>query len=81
MESKIRWCLGKGFVDFWYNKWLLEVPLVEKVGVVTPPHMLVAEFFGERGWNTGLLQAWLPMGLVRQVQEVSLHPDQEDEMV
>ena len=49
MESGIRWCLGKGFVDFWYDRWLLKVPLVEKVGVVDPPHMLVAEFFGERG--------------------------------
>ena len=81
MESRIRWCLGKGFVDFWYDRWLLEMPLAAVVGVVDPPHMLVAEFFGEGGWNTRLLQTWLPMGLVRQIQGITLYPDQDDEMV
>ena len=23
-ESKIRWCLGKGLVDFWYDRWVLD---------------------------------------------------------
>ena len=81
METRIRWCLGKRFVDFWHNRWLLEMPLAEELGKIDLPHMLVAEFFGEGGWNTGLLQVWLPMGLVCQVQEITLYPDQEDEMV
>ncbi|XP_071928062.1 uncharacterized protein [Coffea arabica] len=81
MESRIRWCLGKGFVDFWYDRWLLEVPLAEVLGRIDPLHILVAEFFEEGEWNTGLLQVWLPLGLVRQVQGITLYPDQEDEMV
>lgn len=35
-ESKIQWCVGKGFVDFWYDRWLFDVPLVDLVSLVNP---------------------------------------------
>ena len=54
-------------MDFWYDRWLLKAPLADMVSIVDPPHMLVAEFYRDDGWNVELLKAWLPMVLVRQV--------------
>ena len=49
VESKIRWCLGKGFMDFWYDRWLSEVPLADMVSIGDPPRILVAEFYRHDG--------------------------------
>ena len=80
-ESKIRRCLGKGFMDFWFDHWLSDRPLAEVVALTDPPHMLLAEFYRDEGWIQELLSCWLPPHLVPQVQQVQLFPDQEDCMV
>nr|XP_027088717.1 uncharacterized protein LOC113710068 [Coffea arabica] len=80
-ESKIRWCLGRGFVDFWFDRWLSDRPLAEMVQLSDYPHMLLAEFHREEGWKGGRLASWLPPYLVQQILQVQLFPDQDDDMV
>ena len=46
-ESKIRWCLGKGFVVFWFDRWLSDRSLAELVAIFDPPHMLLAQIYGD----------------------------------
>ncbi|XP_027156448.1 uncharacterized protein LOC113757287 [Coffea eugenioides] len=63
-EKQIRWCLGRGFVDFWHDKWLGEETVTEMVGVHDPPHMLAAEFVVQNEWNVSKLLQWLPMRVI-----------------
>ena len=58
-KSNIRWCVGKGFVDFWYDRWLFDLPLVDLISIQDLPHMLLAEFYGAMGWNVEKLMVWL----------------------
>ena len=51
------------------------------VSIRDPPHMLVAEFYVDSGWNIEVLKFRLLMHLVRQVQEIQLFPHQDDTMV
>ncbi|XP_071920659.1 uncharacterized protein [Coffea arabica] len=44
-EPNIRWCLGEGLVDFWYDRWLLGDPLYHLYCPQDSTHFLVAEFF------------------------------------
>ncbi|XP_027158259.1 uncharacterized protein LOC113759880 [Coffea eugenioides] len=81
VESKIRWYLGRGFVDFWFDHWLSDRSLAEMAAVSDPPHMLLAEFYGDKGWSRDMLNNWLPTHLVQQVLQVQLFPDQDDLMV
>ena len=81
VDSKIWWCLGKGFVEFWYDPWLCHTPLADVVPIRDPPHILLAEFYGENGWNVECLKAWLPMDIVVEIQGIQLYQDQEDCMV
>lgn len=46
-EGQIRWCLGRGFVDFWHDRWLGDETLADLLGLVNPPHMLVTEFIDQ----------------------------------
>nr|XP_027096084.1 uncharacterized protein LOC113715980 [Coffea arabica] len=80
-ENHIRWCVGRGFVDLWYDRWLFEVPLADLVSIPDPPHMLLAEFFDDRGCNVEKLQQWVPAQLVHQIQDIQLFPEQQDRMV
>ncbi|XP_027174456.1 uncharacterized protein LOC113774088 [Coffea eugenioides] len=79
-ESHIRWCSGKGFVDFWYDRWLGDTPLAAMLEVDNPPHMLVAEFFSNTGWNSGKLKQWIPDYLVVQICQRQLFPELANEM-
>ena len=81
VEDTIRWCLGKGIVDFWHDCWLLSAPITEEVAVQNPPHMLVVEFYTLGGWIISKLQQWLPAHLVQYVYQLSLYPDLDDMMV
>nr|XP_027093592.1 uncharacterized protein LOC113713995 [Coffea arabica] len=80
-ESHIRWCVGKGFVDLWYDRWLFEVPLADLLSITDPPHMLLAEFFDDMGCNVAKLEQWMPAQLVNQIQRIQLFPEQQDQMV
>lgn len=80
-ESNIRWSLGEGLVDFWYDRWCSDIPLAFQLGIVDPPHFLVAEFFSSDGWNVQRLRQWLPPDLVLQVTQVVFDPDQKDCLV
>ncbi|XP_071905711.1 uncharacterized protein [Coffea arabica] len=53
-EDNIRWRLGEGFIDLWYDRWLFNEPLSSQV-TGAPPHFLVAEFYTSTGWNTDRL--------------------------
>nr|XP_027071886.1 uncharacterized protein LOC113696707 [Coffea arabica] len=49
--------------------------------VDNPPHMLVAEFFSNTGWNSGKLKQWIPDYLVVQICQRQLFPELANEMV
>ncbi|XP_027182051.1 uncharacterized protein LOC113780452 [Coffea eugenioides] len=66
-ETRIRWCLGKGLVDFWYDTWCGDLPLALVVGVTNPPHALVAEFYIAHGWNVPRLKEWVPDFVVQRI--------------
>ena len=69
-ESNIRWCLGKVFIDFWYDRWLGGVPLASELSVVNLPHMLVAEFYSDTGWNVSKLKQWVPDHLNKSANNI-----------
>ena len=50
-ERNIRWVLGEGMVDFWWDRWLFDEPLATYLGVEQPTHFLVAEFYEGDVWN------------------------------
>ncbi|XP_071909687.1 uncharacterized mitochondrial protein AtMg00310-like [Coffea arabica] len=55
VERQIRWCLGRGFVDFWHDRWLGKETVAERVGVHDPTNMLAAEFVVHNEWNVSKL--------------------------
>nr|XP_027103148.1 uncharacterized protein LOC113724443 [Coffea arabica] len=79
-ESQIRWCLGKGFVDFWYDAWCGDLPLALELGVSDPPHFLVGEFFTSQGWNVLRLREWVPEAVVQRIATIFFSPEQDDVM-
>ncbi|XP_027071842.1 uncharacterized protein [Coffea arabica] len=68
-------------LDIWYDRWLLDSPLIEVVPTNDPPHMLLVEFYGDGGWKVSQLKSWLPDPLVQQIQKVDLYPNQDHHMV
>ena len=80
-ENHSRWCVGREFVDLWYDRWLFEVPLIDLLSIADPPYMLLAEFFDGRGCNVAKLQQWVPAQLVNPIQGIQLFPEQQDRMV
>ena len=80
-ETRIRWCLGRGFVDFWYDCWCFDSPLVDILQMSDPPHMFLAEFYTDNGWDGNKLRNWLPDYLASRIEELQLHPSMEDSMV
>ncbi|XP_071928034.1 uncharacterized protein [Coffea arabica] len=80
-ESQIRWCLGKGFVDFWYDAWCGDLPLALELGMSDPPHFLVGEFFTSQGWNVPRLREWVPEAVVQRIATIFFSPEQDDVMV
>ncbi|XP_027103135.1 uncharacterized protein [Coffea arabica] len=79
-EARIRWCLGKGMVDFWYDIWCGDRPLEQVMGVSNPPHSLVAEFFTPHGWNVPRLKEWVLDFLVQQITSIHFSLDRDDVM-
>ena len=80
-ELRIRWCLGKGLVDFLYDIWCGDLSLAQELGVSNPPHSLVVEFFTSQGWNVPLLREWVPEFVVQRIISIHFSPDQDDAMV
>ena len=65
----------------WYDRWLFEVPLVDLLSINDPSHMLLAEFFDDKGCNVEKLRHWVPAHLLNQIQEIHLFQDQYNYMV
>lgn len=80
-ESRICWSVGKGDVDFWYDRWLSEEPLIRDCQVVDPPSYLVKDLHSEGGWNLPILRKYLPAQVVARITQVRLYPEYEDFMV
>lgn len=59
-ESKISWCLGRGNIHLWLDRWCSSKPLAQELCVVDPPHQLVSDFFGPSDWNIPLLRQCMP---------------------
>ncbi|XP_071921874.1 uncharacterized protein [Coffea arabica] len=80
-EQQIHWCIGKGFIDFWYDRWLVDSPLADVVSMVDSPHMLVTEYFGDDGWKLDRLREWVPDWVIALFHEAHIYPEQEDRMM
>lgn len=72
-KERIRWCLGEGIIDFWNDRWLLDIPLSQFAKIENPPHFFVAEFVSIRGWNEPRLRDWLPSNLVQMILDTLPH--------
>lgn len=80
-KDSIRWKVGKGLIDFWYDVWIGDRPLIEFSRVIDPPHCLVAEFFTPQGWNENQLRLWLPQFWVQQILTITVDSSVEDKLV
>ena len=80
-EPNIRWCLGEGLVDFWYDRWLQDDPLCYLYCRQDSPNFLVAEFFTGDKWNEAKLRLWLPEPIVSQVLQVHFDSSKKDSVV
>ena len=65
-------------VDFRQERGLLDVPLLEELGVSHTSHCLVAEFYLVQGWNIPKLRSFLPQYLVDLVVELEFDISQPD---
>ncbi|XP_027124270.2 uncharacterized protein [Coffea arabica] len=79
-EDNIRWRLGEGFIDFWYDRWLFNEPLSSQV-TGAHPHFLVAEFYTSTGWNTDRLLQVLPRSIVNIISQTLVDPKLKDELI
>ncbi|XP_027171611.1 uncharacterized protein LOC113771199 [Coffea eugenioides] len=79
-EDNIRWRLGEGFIDLWYDRWLFNEPLSSQV-TGAPPHFLVAEFYTSTGWNTDRLLQVLPRSIVNIISQTFVDPKLKDELI
>ncbi|XP_071933097.1 uncharacterized protein [Coffea arabica] len=79
-EDNIRWRLGEGFIDLWYDRWLFNKPLSRQV-TGAPPHFLVAEFYTSTGWNTDRLLQILPRPIVNIISQTLVDPKLKDELI
>ena len=79
-EDNIRWRLGEGFIDLWYDRWLFNEPLSRQV-TGAPPHFLVAEFYTSTGWNTDRLLQVLPRSIVNIISQTLVDPKLKDELI
>lgn len=78
VEEDIRWCAGEGFIDFWYDRWLLEAPLINISSSLQPQHCLVAEYFTNEGSDLPKLREFLPLDVVTSISSI---PSFKEEMV
>ena len=69
-EQNIRWSLGEGLVNFWRDRWLFDEPLCSILDRSESPHFLVAEFVSGEAWNKHCLLQWVPVHVVRAIQDV-----------
>lgn len=69
-------------VDFWIVTWCDLGPLINLVPLdMEKPHFLVAEFFGQEGWNVYGERRWLPSHLVELIIEIPFNPQGKDQIV
>lgn len=55
-ELHIRWRLGRGFIDFWYDYWAFDKILANLCPLVDPLDGLADEFFNETRWDKAKLK-------------------------
>ena len=65
--------IGQGFVDFWYDHWLFNVPLMNLLHKVVLPHMLLADFYLEQGWNSQKLGEWVSENIAKVISQLHLY--------
>ncbi|CDP18963.1 unnamed protein product [Coffea canephora] len=80
-EGRIRWCLGKGLIDFWQDRWCTALPLAQLLGLSNTPDVLVGELYLQSGWDVARLKSWLPEHYVARILELQIFPDLKDHMV
>ncbi|XP_071902386.1 uncharacterized protein [Coffea arabica] len=80
-EGRIRWCLGKGLIDFWQDRWYTALPLAQLLGLSNTPDVLVGELYLQSGWDVARLKSWLPEHYVARILELQIFPDLKDHMV
>ncbi|XP_027098924.2 uncharacterized protein [Coffea arabica] len=81
VEPNMRWCVGKGLVDFWKDRWVLQDPLEVVVGRGERPHFLVAEFISDAGWDEVRLAKWVPGFVIRAIKDIPFDLSQKDRLV
>ncbi|XP_027158457.1 uncharacterized protein LOC113760083 [Coffea eugenioides] len=81
VEQNIRWCLGKGLVDFWKDRWVLHEPLESVVGRSEGPLFLVSEFITRDGWDEMRLAQWVSGFVIHAIKDIPLDLSQKDRMV
>ena len=80
-EKNIFWNIGEGIVDFWYDWWCGDKPLMAELGIQDPPHMLVGEFFVGENWDLPRLRHWLPEPMVWTISVIIVDSSFKDSMV
>ena len=67
VKSQMRWCVGQGGVDFWYDRWCSNELLYSKLERQVAPGVLVSDFFDGDAWDVWKLQEVLLPSLVRSI--------------
>nr|XP_027118574.1 uncharacterized protein LOC113735787 [Coffea arabica] len=80
-EGRIRWCLGEGLIDFWWDRWCTELPLAQILDMPHAPMVLVGELYLQNGWDVARLRSWLPDCYVSKILPLQIFPALKDQMV
>lgn len=73
-QGNIQWFLGEELVDFWHDKWCIDIPLSRLVSRSDKPHLLVGELYKSNGWDDHHLQQLLPSHIVAQILKLRIFP-------
>lgn len=71
-QKIIRWCVGDGLIDLWFDRWVNDEPLINCIGTKNVPYFLGAEFMETNGWNISRLSHWLPQNVVKQISQIPI---------
>lgn len=80
-EENLAWCIGEGLVDFWHDRWVGDIPLVQRCARDSYPHFLVCEFFTNEGWDEEKLRRWIPRGVVDEIRQIVIQTGEKDKLL